>query len=381
MLYEIHMLKNFPPTNLNRDDSGAPKTCQFAGSSRARISSQCLKRSWRTSPLFRDAVGAENLGIRTRKLPVLVQDELLARGVDPEWAKAMVPKMAAIGSKKAELDADATKQIVLYAPADVSAVADAVEELLAGCKSLADVKKLKAQDVTDAISDVEARPITVDIALFGRMVTSDGFADVEAAMQVAHAISTNRVMLESDFFTAVDDLVTGNAVEEQGSGMMGDLDYNASCYYLYAAIDADALMENLQHTPDAAHIVEQTIPALIRTMAFANPSGKQNTFAGHVLPSAVLVERKEQKIPVSLVNAFTEPARSDHEGDLVLHSIEKLQKETDSVAADFGIPVTDRWWFAAEKYRQVTPQSEATVCTTFDELVDGVAGTVGADNE
>lgn len=380
MLYEIHMLKNYPPTNLNRDDSGTPKTCEFAGSSRARISSQCLKRSWRTSPLFVDAVGAENLGVRTRRLPVLVEEELLNRGTDPEWVSLLVPKLAAIGSNKSEIEAVATKQIVLYAPADIAAVTDAVQKLLAGCRNIADVKKLKAKDITGAIEGAELRPVTVDIALFGRMVTSDGFADVEAAMQVAHAISTNCVRLESDFFTAVDDLVTGDALEEQGSGMMGDIDYNSSCYYLYAAVDAEALKANLKNTPDAERIVQRTIPALLRTMALVNPSGKQNTFAGHVLPSAVLVECKENKVPVSLVNAFAEPAYSDDAGDLVLHSIEKMQKEADDLTSVYGIAAAHRWWFTPEKYRRIAP-STAEVCQSFDEMLDSVAGTLETDHE
>jgi len=86
MLYEIHMLKNYPPTNLNRDDTCSPKTCLFGGGNRGRISSQCLKRSWRTSDIFRQAVGEENLGIRTRMLPSLVVEKLLEMGVSPAYA-------------------------------------------------------------------------------------------------------------------------------------------------------------------------------------------------------------------------------------------------------------------------------------------------------
>lgn len=380
MLYEIHMLKNYPPTNLNRDESGAPKTCQFAGTSRARISSQCLKRSWRTSPLFTEAVGAENLGVRTRHLPERVSEELLSMNANPAWVKIISPQIAGLLSNK-DTTGEITKQIVLYAPEDIRAVAEGIQKLFNKCVSAEDVKKLKAADIRKVIPDAAVRPVTVDIALFGRMVTSENFADVEAAMQVAHAISTNKVMLESDFFTAVDDLVTGGALSEQGSGMMGDTDYNASCYYLYAALDTDALMVNLQHTPDAARIVESTVPALLRTIGYVSPSGKQNTFAGHVLPSAVLVERKEKKIPVSLVNAFTEAARTDHNGDLVMHSIEKMRDEADSVKTDYALPVTDRWWFTPERYREIAPPDASVVCKTYDELIEQVGSTVAANDE
>ena len=91
MLYEIHIIKNYPPTNLNRDNTGAPKTCMFGGVLRGRISSQCLKRSWRTSELFRRAIGESHLGIRTRQLPQLVVDELRARGVEEAYLQNCCP--------------------------------------------------------------------------------------------------------------------------------------------------------------------------------------------------------------------------------------------------------------------------------------------------
>ena len=150
----------------------------------------------------------------------------------------------------------------------------------------------------------EVRPVTLDMALFGRMVTSNAFRDVEASMQVAHAISTNKLNMESDYFTAMDDLLSGDTMEESGSGMIGETDYNASCYYIYASLDTDILRENLKYTPDSEALIRKAIPALIRTMALTNPSGKQNSFAGNILPSAILVECKEEKVPVSMVNAF-----------------------------------------------------------------------------
>lgn len=203
------------------------------------------------------------------------------------------------------------------------------------------------------------------------MVTSDSFADVEASMQVAHAISTNIVYLESDFFTAVDDIVSGNDIEERGSAMMGDTDYDSSCYYLYASLDTDALRKNLSNARDVDELVRTTVPTLLRTMMFTNPSGKQNTFAGHVLPSAVLVEAKRERIPVSLVNAFAEPARADARGDLILHSIEKLAGEADRTQRQYQIPTQGRWWFASDRYES-HPETAVTACKTVEELITGV---------
>ena len=100
MLYEIHMLKNYPPVNLNRDDSGAPKSCLFGGTTRGRISSQCLKRSWRTSPLLAQVIGEAHLGTRTRKLPELVAEKLGEMGVSPEYIQEIQPKLSGFGNKE-----------------------------------------------------------------------------------------------------------------------------------------------------------------------------------------------------------------------------------------------------------------------------------------
>lgn len=375
MLYEIHMLKNYPPTNLNRDDTGAPKTCLFGGVMRGRVSSQCLKRSWRTSPSFRAEIGDENLGIRTRKLPVLVAEKLVAMGVSQEFADAIQPRLTGIGNKegKETKDGNATAQVIFYAKEDITAVAETVKELLDKCKSVKDVQKLKAKDIQAAVSGADVRPVTLDIALFGRMVTSDAFRDVEASMQVAHAISTNKVAVESDYFTAMDDMLSGSSMDELGAAMIGDVDFNASCYYVYASIDTDALAENLKYADNAEEIVRKAIPALLRAMAFTDPSGKQNSFAGHVLPSVVMVECKEKKIPTSMVNAFVEPVGKG--GDLVKRSAEKLADEVDMTARNFGLEVRERLWFCVDKY-DVKPETATKVCTTFPELVEAVASSL-----
>ena len=378
MLYEIHMLKNYPPVNLNRDDSGAPKSCIFGGVARGRVSSQCLKRSWRTSPLLAEAVGAENLGARTRKLPELAAAKLADMGVSQEYIDILLPKLSGFGNKEGKENGKGnyTAQVVFYAPEDIVAVAEAVKEKLDACASAKAVKALKAKDLQDAVNGAEVRPVTLDMALFGRMVTSNAFRDVEASMQVAHAISTNKLNMESDYFTAMDDLLSGDTMEESGSGMIGETDYNASCYYIYASLDTDILRENLKYTPDSEALICKAIPALIRTMALTNPSGKQNSFAGNVLPSAILVECKEEKVPVSMVNAFAKPVKpeKDNDGDLILGSIQRLCTEVDSIQRSFGLSVSRRLWFCQDRYAQ-RPESDCVVCSTLPELLQAVATT------
>ena len=199
MLIEIHMLKNYPPTNLNRDDTGAPKTSVFGGVSRGRISSQCLKRSWRTAPLFQEAVGTENLGVRTRKLPDLVTKKLLAMDVDPDYVAVIAPQITGFGNKDGKETKDGkTAQVVFYADADVDAIAQIVKEKMDACSSIKEIKALKAKDLQAAVKSAEVRPITLDIALFGRIYyTERTFVANKMAIYTACPVSSFKKTADS----------------------------------------------------------------------------------------------------------------------------------------------------------------------------------------
>ncbi len=364
MLYEIHMLKNYPPVNLNRDDTGSPKTCFFGGSQRGRISSQCLKHTWRTSELYKNLLG--NCGIRTRALPELVRNELITRGAEEAFAEEAAKKASGLANKDGkESDTGATGQMIFYSADDIKAVADKMESLLEEKGSLKAFAALKAKDIAGAFKDVNTRPVTLDIAMFGRMVTSDVFRNVEAAVQVAHAVSIHTVNQESDYFTAADDLLREG---ETGAGMIGDIDYNSCCYYFYVSIDTDILAENLKDSPDAAGYIKDILPAFIKLMAFSDPTGKQNSFAGHVLPSLICVEKKETKIPVSLVNAFAKPVNA-RRGEVVKDGADALKKEIDTNDKCFGIP-SERFWFTKDGFE--APE-KGTVCASVQELCEKCA--------
>ena len=368
MLLEIHMLKNYPSTNLNRDDTGAPKNCIFGGVQRGRISSQCLKRSWRTSPLMQQAL-KNHLGIRTRKLPELVCQKLQGQ-VDDAYLPLIQKKLSGIGNKNSkETDTGMTSQIVLYSPEDIERVAQAIQEKIKDCGDVKKFEKIKAKEI-EALLEKNAsdRPISLDIALFGRMVTSNAFADVEAAMQVAHAFSTNKVAMETDFFTAMDDCL-GNS--ELGSGMMGDVDYNSSCYYLYASLDIDKLKENLQYAENPDALIQKAIPVLLQAMVYSNPSGKQNSFAGNTLPSAICVECKEYPVPVSYANAFVKPVYPMQGKDLVTRSIEGLAEHIQTISKEYTIPIEKRFWFTLGQIQSLdAPNTEN--CKTFADVLAGV---------
>ena len=344
MLYEIHMLKNYPPVNLNRDDSGAPKTCFFGGVQRGRISSQCLKRSWRTSETFQTL---ESYGVRTRYMPELVGKRLAEMGVAPEYIEIAEKKLTGIANKSGSENKKGkyTEQVVIYSKEEIERIAEAVKEKIEEDGSTKAFEKRGAKEFDNLRSCAVDKPISVDIALFGRMVTSQYLADVDAAMQVAHAISTHAVNRESDYFTAVDDLISEK--DDLGAAIMGDVDYNSCCYYEYASIDTDILKANLKNCDDRDELIKKLIPAMIRTMAFTNPSGKQNTFAGQVLPDLIMVECKKDKIPLSYVNAFEEPVSSwGNQPNLVTNSIKKLVGHVDCMDQAYELPVLHRAFFA-----------------------------------
>ena len=366
MLIEIHMLKNYPPVNLNRDESGAPKTCYFGNVQRGRISSQSLKRSWRTSEMFRQL---GSTGIRPRRMPEQVAERLRAKGVDEDFVRRAQEMLTGIVNKDGKEKKEGyTEQIVIYAPEDIEKLTQTV---LSAIEADGDIKKFKARKASDfkkLVDGAKMRPVTADIALFGRMVTSDCFRDVDAAMQVAHAISTHAVNRESDYFTAVDDLLRS---DEVGAGMMGDVDYNSCCYYEYAALDVDQLRENLEYTPDCEALVRRLIPTMVKTMAMSNPSGKQNTFAGQVFPSLILVECKDDKIPLSYVNAFEVPVTTYGGKGLVSNSIDKLAAHVRAMDAAYQLPVRHRAWLVPQYDGALEINGDAFA--SFPALLDAIA--------
>lgn len=324
MIVELHILQNFAPSNLNRDDTNSPKECQFGGYRRARISSQCIKRAIRWNSEFRTRL-KDHLSSRSLRFPNQVCEELMRLGTVQARAQEVGKQLEAIAKKEAageeskkedtyELDIFKTPQMVFYTDDEVRECAKQVKDLLDKGTSVKDVFK---KDKSGKFTNLPVFPVprSADIALFGRMVTSAHFVNVDAACQVAHAISTHKVGVEFDFYTAVDDL---QPKAETGAGMMGDVEFNSACYYRYANIDLDQLTANLGDDPKLA---EKTIDAFIRAAVAAVPTGKQNSFAAQNPPDFVFAVVRGSGA-WSLSNAFVRPVKES--GDLMADSIRAL---------------------------------------------------------
>jgi len=365
MKLELHLIQSFGPNCLNRDATNSPKSCEFGGAMRARVSSQCFKRAMRE--FFRE----ENLvpvGERTKRLraeigaflPELEPHDLVDFGVDAfvdtYYAKndSKKPEHASVLLFLSRVELEEAAHCVEDSWNELRPFAEArrkkIEEIRAGAvkKKTAPAQTAPAlfhedtpaQDASDAnggesagaagdgkfkdlpkpkpdkaiVERLQNAALSSDIALFGRMLAEHSEHRIEAAAQVAHAISTHAVSSELDFFSAVDDLNTDDA----GAGMLGVTGFNSAVFYRYALLDFDALVSNLKGDRDAALL---TARAFLRSFVEAIPSGKQNSMAAQSLPSLGLFVTRESGAPCSMVNAFCEPITRHKAGGMLRASI------------------------------------------------------------
>jgi CRISPR system Cascade subunit CasC len=338
MRLELHFLQNFPPANLNRDDTGTPKDCQFGGERRARISSQCIKRSIRTSPVFEQTLG-EQIGQRTKRFVEPLAKRLeKEHGHSEEEAQGLAADALdeLIGLADSNGEVQKTEVLHYAAQEEIEDLAERVHSATEGDKT-----------ISDAIGDFKEKnqgyARAVDIGLFGRFLADTPELTLEAASQVAHAISTNRVSMEFDYYTAVDDL---NPDEETGAGMIGTTGYNSSCFYRYMLLDVEHLARNL--SPDEDPTASSFERAIVGTEAFtraavaAIPTGMQTSFAAQARPQLVLaVVRPGKSTPMSLVNAFEDPARPQNGTSLVQDSVSKLDRHWGEMTSMYGSKESD----------------------------------------
>ena len=291
---QLHLLTAYPASNLNRDDTGAPKTVTLGGSTRLRISSQSLKRAWRTSALFEDALG-EHIGVRSGRIGREAATLIASAGIEDKKAVEWGAKIAAcFGKPKSEKKKDdpflatETEQLAHVSPAEFAAVK-------ALAKKLAEEKRPPTEDELQLLRKDR---MAVDIALFGRMLASAPAFNVEAACQVAHAFGVGETLVEDDFFTAVDDLRAKS--DDAGAGHLGETGFGAALFYTYICIDRDLLLANLNG--DEA-LVNRTLRAFKETALKVSPTGKQNSFASRAYASWVLAEKGNEQ-PRTLAAAF-----------------------------------------------------------------------------
>ena len=324
---DIHIIQNLPPSCVNRDDSGSPKSAVYGGVRRLRVSSQSWKRATRL--YFNDILDAKDVGVRTKRVVEVLAERITENAPElaenaPELAegvfKAARIKLAPPRGKK-----DALQESGYLLFLSTSQIARLAELAIASARG---GEALDAKTVKKIFKEAHA----VDIALFGRMVADDTDLNVDAACQVAHAISTHAAENEYDFFTAVDDDKSRSEEEDAGAGMMGTVEFSSATMYRYATVNLDMLVENLGDGEAALRALE----VFIKGFCLSMPTGKQNTFANRTLPEAVVVSVRDDQ-PVSLVGAFEKPIRTNEADGYLARSVEALADHARAIEDNYGL--------------------------------------------
>lgn len=320
-LIELHILQSFPVSCLNRDDVGSPKSAQFGGVRRARISSQCLKRA---SRLTANENGAGFEGIRSRHLLAPFRDALLAAGMTEDEAQSKAEELCKIFSKPDTKHPEQVTTAVYLSPGEIKAIATAIAA---------------GEDPKKATKNA-TRNDAADIALFGRMVANDPNLNIDGAAMFSHALSTHRTDNEIDFFSAVDD--RKRDAEDAGAGMIGTLEFNSATYYRYLAINLD-LLEKPTHlgglTPGERREILKTF---LRAAMIAVPGARKNSMNAGTLPHQVLGIRKSAGQPLQLINAFEKPIKAGPQG-YADNSLAEMKAHLEGIEQVWGQQGEQHW--------------------------------------
>ena len=323
--FNIHVLISHTPSCLNRDDMNMQKSAVFGGVRRVRISSQSLKRAMRMSESYRKRIGEPS--VRTRDLEHLAGRyvEALKDRFDADLVNKTIAMIAGKEDVEEGVQGDAVAPWSLGEVAHLcQLVKDAETEGMDDKKIAKEVNK-QAKPLKQAMNDA------MDIALFGRMVTSGLMTPIDGAMAVAHAITTHAVDADIDWFTAMDDLTADEG--EVGAGHLNTQEFGSGVFYRYASINLRQLRENMGEAPiEQVHKVAAHFTNLMATVV---PSAKQQSFAAHNLADFVMVSFSD--IPVSYANAFEEPVTRARKGGFLTPSLEALESYASKVVVGYGL--------------------------------------------
>ena len=315
LFIDIHIIQTVPPSCVNRDDTGSPKTAIYGGVTRARVSSQAWKKAVRD--MFKDRYGADEFSLRTKRVQAMVSDELNALGSEGDTMDAAKKVLNAAGLEEKTIAGGKDAPLFFMSKAQARALAN---------QALVDPGDKKA-----AQKALRSAP-GIDLALFGRMVADDANLNIDASCQVAHAISTHKIQSEYDYFTAIDDFPPEDKTDA-GAAMIGTIEYNSSTLYRYATIAAHELCLQLGSPQQASRAIGMFTDAFARSM----PKGKINTFANQTPPDVIYVAVRSDQ-PINLVGAFERPVYAG-EGGYVKRSVEELVKSAND-AEKWAMPPT-----------------------------------------
>ena len=310
---QIHWLASYPASLLNRDDAGLAKRMPFGGTIRGRISSQCLKRRWRMAgadsleEAHANEWALQNIGVpmgyRSKhivKRRILAQARALQPDATEDAVAAVESELLTIlYGKKAE--DPKSRQVLFFGEPEVAYLAQKAAEALADSDPKAAAEAIRSS-LKNEKGNIKALVggAGLEAALFGRMVTSDPAANTDAAIHVAHAMTTHAIEREMDFMTAVDDLKRRQDGDDTGAAGVFDMELSSGLYYGYVVIDLPLLQANLSGD---AKVAGKVIEHLIHLIAEVSPGAKKGSTAPYAYAEWMMVESGKRQ-PRTLANAF-----------------------------------------------------------------------------
>ncbi|WP_432107691.1 type I-E CRISPR-associated protein Cas7/Cse4/CasC [Streptomyces sp. AA1529] len=364
---DLHILQSVPPSNLNRDDAGTPKHALFGGARRARVSSQAWKRATRKA--WAQEQPKADHATRTKRIASLLADTLKESEdlSDTDAARLATALLAPLGITPSQKKEEETAYLLFFGHRQLQGIAQLVQgrgqELLQFddadlAKELADLK------VDEEL--MQSHPL--EVALFGRMVANRAALNVDASVQVAHALSTHAVETEFDYYTAVDD---ENERGETGAGMIGTVEFNSSTLYRYATVNIPYLHSNLGGTSDTQQATAEAVEGFTTAFVKSMPTGHQNSFAHRTLPHLVIAALRTDQ-PINLVSAFEKP----------LHTRTGAAEKSAELLAGEAQAIKETWGSAPERvFATYSPMSEGPTraltevfgaSTSFPQLTSGL---------
>lgn len=331
LFLDIHVIQTLPPSNINRDDTGSPKTAVYGGVRRARVSSQAWKKAMRD--YFKDKADNGYLGVRSKRIVEYVAKKILEIDETLSFEEAEKKSLEAFTSAGFTITEENKLPTLFFL----------------GDRQAGDFARAALDNIKDALTlrKIIKNNVSIDIALFGRMIADKDLNRViskenekskkiidngenevsrislneDASSQIAHAISTHGVQTEFDYFTALDDL---SKDAKPGAAMIDTIEYNSSTLYRYGNV---ALHEFYHQMKENKEETKKAIILFVEAFLKSLPSGKINSFANQTIPSSVVVSLRKDR-PVSLVSAFETPIKTklSQEG-YVNESIEAMFKE------------------------------------------------------
>jgi len=309
---QIHFLAPYTAALLNRDDSGLAKRLPYGGALRTRVSSQCLKRHWRLAedPHGLDRIEGADAAFRSRET---IDRKVLAgwsqglnEGVVTPIRDAMLT--AVYGEKGTDKK---SRQTLLLGQAEVDYLTAEARRLAAEAAGDRKAAQELAKNWTNAhkanlkaLSEGARLPGGLTGALFGRMVTSDPKANIDAPVHVAHAFTVHAEEAESDYFIAADDLARD---EDTGADTIQETELTSGLFYGYVVVDIPGLLENLGGD---TRLAGEVLHNLLYLIAEVSPGAKLGSTAPYSRASFLLVEAGDRQ-PRSLAEAFRTPCKAE----------------------------------------------------------------------